>query len=159
MTSVRIVRTLVMFTAVLTPAVALAQAAAPTPPPSASAQGSSGAMTMIAVVVGLLLLVGVGVKLYDLKRKRDAEAVHLQAQISDALLREQSLFGLPITPTAHVPLWSGTPATVQVTGHVPSEEAREAAMRIVRNEAGRIRPDVQVEERLSLDTAAVTRVA
>jgi hypothetical protein len=159
MTFLRIVRKLLMSSAVLAPAVAFAQAAAPTPPPAASAEGSSGAMTMIAVVVGLLLLVGAGVKLYDLKRKRDAEAVHLQAQISDALLREQSLFGLPITPTAHVPLWSGTPATVQVTGHVPSEEAREAAMRIVRDEATRIRPDVRVEERLSLDTAAATRAA
>jgi hypothetical protein len=114
---------------------------------------------MIAVVVGLLLIVGLGVKLYDLKRKRDAEAVHLQAQISDALLREQSLFGLPITPTAHVPLWSGTPATVEVTGRVPSDEARESAMRIVRTEATRIRPDVTIEDRLSLDTEAVIRAA
>ena len=65
--------------------------------------------SVIVLLLGLLVLVGVGVKLYDLKRKREAEGVHVQAQVSDALLRDPSLFGLAVTPTAHVP-WCGCSA-------------------------------------------------
>jgi len=58
------------------------------------------------------VLVGIGVKLHDLRRRREAEGVPLQAQVSDALLRDPSLFGLAVTPTARVPWWSGTPVTL-----------------------------------------------
>jgi hypothetical protein len=105
------------------------------------------------VLVGLLLLVvGIG-KLLDLRRKRQAEAVHIQAQASDALLRDQSLFGLPVTPTARVPTWRGSPAVLEVTGEVPSPEMRDLVLRIVRDEACRIRPDVRIEDRLSVRPA------
>jgi hypothetical protein len=152
---------------VLPAALAWAQATPPstttpiTPPAGATAPagGSAGAAAVVLVVVGLLVIVGVGVKIYDLKRKREAEAVHLQAQISDALLREQSLFGLPITPTARVPLWSGSPATIEVAGQVPSPQAREAALRIIRSEAARIRPDFEIEDRMAVVPTMAERVA
>ena len=105
---------------------------------------------MVLVVLALLAIVGVGVKMYDLKRRREGEAVHLQAQISDALLREQMLFGLPITPTARVPIWRRSPATIEIAGQVPSPEARETALRIIRAEAERIRSDFQIEDRLAV---------
>ena len=35
-------------------------------------------------------MIGLAVKLFDLKRKRESEGVQLQAQLSDALLRELS---------------------------------------------------------------------
>jgi hypothetical protein len=146
----------------LAPAVAWAQAAPITPPPATTAaQGgaATGAMAMVAVIVGLLIVVGVGVKLYDLKRKREADAVHLQAQISDALLRDQALFGMPITPTAHVPFFRGTPAVIEVSGQVPSAEAREAAMRIIRSEASRIRPDFRIDDHMAIVPAMATRAA
>jgi hypothetical protein len=100
-------------------------------------------------IFGLLIAVGLFVKMFDLRRKREDEAVHLQAQISDALLREPSLFGLPVTPTAHVPLWRGTPVTVELTGEVPGEHVREAVYRLALAEAVRIRSDVQVEDRMT----------
>lgn len=152
---------LVGLAAVLAPAVAWAQAAPVTPPPTASttAAGTAGAITMLGLILGLLVIVGLGVKLYDLKRKREADAVHLQAQVSDALLREQALFGMPITPTAHVPFFSGSPAVIEVTGHVPSSEAREAAMRLIRAEAARIRPDFTIEDRLAVDASSARRAA
>lgn len=145
---------------VLVPAALWAQAAPVTPPPAAAAgDAGTGAITMVAVIVGLLVLVGVAVKLYDLKRKREAEAVHLQAQISDALLREPSLFGMPITPTAHVPFWSGSPASIEVSGQVPSPESRDQALRIIRAEAARIRSDFTIEDRMGLVPAAARRAA
>src|SRR6185295_16352482 len=99
----------------------------------------------------------VGVKLYDLKRKREAEGVHLQAQVSDALLRDPTLFGLAVTPTANVPWWSGTPARLEVSGRVPPTAARERALRIVDEEARSIRPDVVIVDKLDFET--VERVA
>jgi hypothetical protein len=130
----------------------IAWAQAPTPPgaPAApgagtAAQGGGMAAAGFLVVIGLLILVGIAVKLYDRKRKRDAEAVHLQAQVSDALMRDAGLAGLLLTPTAHL---RGGEAIVEISGEVPDEAAREAALRIAREEAARIRPDVRIEDRI-----------
>lgn len=115
--------------------------------------------SVIILLVGLLVLVGVGVKLYDLKRKREAEGVHLQAQVSDALLRDPGLFGLAVTPTAHVPWWSGTPARLEVVGRVPTPETRDRVVRLVEQEARQLRSDVAIVDRLQVDPAAGIRVA
>ena len=114
-------------------------------------------LTVFLLLFGLLVIVGIGVKLYDLKRKREAEGVHLQAQVSDALLRDPTLFGLAVTPTAHVPWWSGTPVRLEVSGHVPSPEARERALRIVGDEARSVRSDVEIVDKLEVE--AMERVA
>lgn len=143
------VRTLGRALGLCVPLVAAAGTAA-----AQTASDDGGAMISVIVLVGgLLLLVGLAVKLYDLKRKRDAEAVQLQAQISDALLRDEALFGVPVTPTAHVPLWSGTPATLELVGQVPSPERKEAALRIAEREARAVRSDVQVVDRITVDGA------
>ena len=99
------------------------------------------------VVIGLLLLVGIAVKLYDRKRKRDAEGVHLQAQVSDALMRDAGLAGLLLTPTAHV---RGNEAIIEITGEVPDAGARETALRIAHEEAARVRPDVRIVDKISV---------
>jgi hypothetical protein len=123
----------------------------PQPAPQAAASGGAGTLTVFLLLFGLLVIVGIAVKLYDLKRKRDAEAVHLQAQISDALLRDPELFGLAVTPTAHVPWWSGTPAHIDVAGRVPTAEARERAMRLVEQEARGVRQDVVIADKLEVE--------
>jgi hypothetical protein len=115
--------------------------------------------TVLVLLVGLLVIVAVGVKLYDLKRKRESEAVHLQAQVSDALLRDPNIYGLAVTPTAHAPWWSGTPARLEVVGRVPTPESRERALRLVEQEAQRIRPDIVLVDQLEVDAAVGTRVA
>src|SRR5206468_9018413 len=81
-----------------------------------------------------------------------------QAQLSDALLREPSLAGLPLTPTVHVPMRRGTPATIELMGRVPTPELKDTVLRIVRDEAARIRSDVQIEDRLSV-VPTMARVA
>lgn len=114
--------------------------------PGVASGDRTGTLAVVAVVAGLLIVVGIGVKMFDLKRKREAEAVQLQAQLSDALLREG---GLAITPTAHIPLWAGGPVTVELSGPAPSSpEGREAALQLVESEAARIRPDVRVVDRI-----------
>ena len=131
---------------------AWAQSPAPAPPDSSGAASSGG--MQVAVVAGLaialLVILAVLVKMLDLKRKREGEAVIVQSQVSDAVLREPTLFSLPITPTAHVPLWSGSPVTVEVAGCVPSDDLRQAALRVVEREATHLRSDVRIESRIDV---------
>ena len=116
-------------------------------------------VSVVFLLLGLLVIVGVGVKLYDLKRRREGEGVHLQAQVSDALLRDPSLFGLAVTPTAHVPWWSGTPVRLEVIGRVPTADGRDRVLRLVEQEARAIRPDVEIVDLLQVDATAGIRVA
>jgi len=125
-----------------------------TPATTSTGDGGSTAIAAVVVVAGLLVVIGLAVKLFDLKRKRESEAVQLQAQLSDALLREPPLAGMPLTPTVHVPMWRGTPATIEVTGQVPRPELKDIALRLVRDEATRIRSDVEIVDHLSIAPAA-----
>ena len=123
------------------------------PPAAGATSGGGSAALGFLVILGLLVIVGVAVKLYDRKRKRDAEAVHLQAQVSDALMRDSRLAGLVLTPTAHVPTWGSGPAMVEISGEVPDPAARDAVLRIARDEAARLRSDVQIVDRLAVRRA------
>ena len=123
-----------------------------------AASGFGATAAVLGLLFGLLVIVAIGVKLYDLKRKREVEAVHLQARVSDALMREPDLINLAVTPTAEVPWWSGTPARLEVTGRVPTPEMREQVLRLVEREAKQVRPDVTLADRLQVD-AALHRVA
>ena len=137
-----------------------------TPPPagapgatSAAAGDSSGILMALALMGALLIIVGVGVKIWDVKRKREAEAVHLQSQISDALLREQEFFGLAITPTVTAGIRRSSPMQVVVSGQAPSDVIRDAALRIVDDEASRIGADYVVINRIEVRPDAVRRAA
>lgn len=114
---------------------------------------------VLATVLILVVLLGLAVKVYDLKRKREEEAVAAQARISDALLMDGTLTGLPLTPTAHLPLWRGSPLIVEITGAVPRTELREAAMDIAKREMARSRPDFRIEDRISVDPAVFGHAA
>ncbi len=140
--------------------IAWAQSSATAPatgmaPPAAGATASSGGSAALGflVILGLLVIVGVAVKMYDRKRKRDAEAVHLQAQVSDALMRDPRLAGLVLTPSAAVPSWGSGPATIEISGEVPDSGMRDTVLRVAREEAARLRADVQVIDRLSVRQA------
>jgi hypothetical protein len=113
-------------------------------------------MEIIVVTTMLILVVmlGVAVKLYDLKRKREEEAVAAQARVSDALLMDSTLAGLPLTPTAHLPLWKGSPLVVEIKGAVPRAELRDAAVDLARREMGRSRSDFRIEDHIAVDHAA-----
>src|SRR3977135_4373125 len=105
---------------------------------------------VVATMLLMLVLLGVAVKLYDLKRKREEEAVAAQARISDALLMDAALSGLPLTPTAHLPLWKGTPLVVEITGAVPRQEFRRAAVDVATREISRSRSDFRIEDRIKV---------
>jgi hypothetical protein len=60
---------------------------------------------------------------------------------------------LPLTPTAHLPLWKGSPLVVELTGAVPRAELRVAAVDVVRREMGRSRSDFRIEDRIAVRAA------
>src|SRR5262245_8009720 len=135
--------------------IAWAQTSATAPatgtPPAAGAASSGGSAALgFLVILGLLVLVGIAVKLYDRKRKRDADGVHLQAQVSDALMRDSRLAGLVLTPTAYVPTWGSGPAVIEISGEVPDAAMPAAVLRMARDEAARFRSDVQIMDRLTV---------
>ena len=142
-----------------------AAAQATTPPPVTPAQTAaapgdqSGILIALALMGALLLVVGIGVKVWDAKRKREAEAVHLQSQISDALLRDPDFFGLAITPTVHAPLRRGGTMRIEVTGTAPSATVRDAALRLVREEASRMSASFEIEDHIEVTPGAVQRTA
>jgi hypothetical protein len=138
---------------------AAAQAVPPTAapaPPAAATGDNSGILVALALMGVMLLIVGIGVKMWDKRRKREGEAVHLQSQLSDALLREADFFGLAITPTVHSTR-AGT--RVEVTGRAPSPMVRDAALRIVREECLRMRSDCEVVDRIEVTHEEVRRTA
>lgn len=127
--------------------------------PAEAVGDGSGVVVAILLVVGLLVIMGISVKMFDLRQRRDAEAVALQAQISDALLRDSRLANLVITATVHVPTWSGSPATIEVRGEVSTPELRQAVLRLVEEEAARVRTDYRVDDRLMILPRVISRVA
>ncbi len=145
---------------------AFAQAQSPTNPPAIppataapSASGGSSALAFLGVIIALLLIIAFLARWSTLRGRRETEAVQLEAQIADALLRERALINLGVLPKVHVPFWSGSPATVEMSGHVPSPELREAVLRVAEHEATRIRPDVRVYDRIAVTASQEAKAA
>jgi hypothetical protein len=132
----------------------------PAIPPTAVPDGGGGrGAVAFAVIVGLLAITGIAVKLYDLRRRREDEAVALQARLSDALLIEPLLAGVPVTPTVHVPYWGRSPAAVTLAGTVSRPELRDAAVQLVMREMSQARAHYRIEDHIAVDAMAARRAA
>jgi hypothetical protein len=111
-----------------------------------------GSWIATALTLGLLAVVVVAIivvaRFVSMRRKRLTEALIFQSQLSDAVAREPLLRGLRINPRAHVSGWRRSQVTVEVAGEVPTPDLREKAMRMVRAEAWRLRPDVNTVDHL-----------
>jgi hypothetical protein len=129
----------------------------PPPPPASSAGGISGGALAVIGLLALLVLVAVAVKLYDAKRKRENEGVVLQARLSDSLMLDSRLSGVPVVASVHVPLWRGAPPVVEVSGAVPSPELRDTAIQLIKREmAG---SPARIEDLVVVDPRKFERVA
>jgi hypothetical protein len=72
---------------------------------------------------------------------------------------DANLAGLPLTPTAHLPLWRGTPLVIEITGAVPREELRDAAGDVAKREIARSRSDFQIDDRIAVNPAGLGHAA
>lgn len=113
--------------------------------PSPTADGTLIAPAIILAVALLAVLI-VAVAIVDLRRKRRAQAIAIEGQIADALMRDPRLMGSVVTTAVHMPLTRQTGPMVEVRGEVAYPELRETAMRIVRQELLRHHPEGRVED-------------
>ncbi len=112
--------------------------------------GEAGAeLKVILLSIGGLIL-GAGIKAIDLQRTREEQAVRLQAQIADALLREGRLASLPVTATLHLPVWWRSPARIELRGQVPTAELWQAVRQVAEQEASRRLPGFHIDDRIAV---------
>lgn len=142
------------------PAVAFAQTpATPIPAAAPPAEGSTaGLVVMVGVLLALIVAVGIAVKIYDAKRKREEQGIALQARLSDALLLTPGLTGVPVVASVHMPLLSSALPVVELTGTVPTPDARETAVHVIQRELQGI--EARFEDHVMVDAQqGVRRVA
>ena len=124
----------------------------PTPGPGGSpppaAESGSLVVPMVLLFVALVGGLVLAVALADLRRKRRMQAIAIEGQISDALMREPRLAGSVLTAVAQVPLAARGVPTVEIRGQVEYPDLREIAVRIVRQELLRHHPEGRVEDRI-----------
>jgi hypothetical protein len=101
----------------------------------------------VLAILALIVILGALAKYREMRNRREADALVFQSRLSDVLLADQALHGSAVTPTVHIP-WSGSRAIVELTGHVPSPEARERALRAVTREAQSLWAEVEIQDRL-----------
>lgn len=127
-----------------------AQVAAESATPLAQALTDAPVATLLGAATALVLILVLMGKMLELKDKRAAEAIAVQGEIADALDRAPTLVGFPMTPTARVPLWRGTPVTVKVVGQVPSVELRRAALDAAEQAAAELLVRVRIKSRIGV---------
>ncbi len=150
--------------------VAIARAQALIPPGPPVPPGAAGPPTMpigegntwlILALLGIagFVLVAIMAKVIDFKKKRDAEAMRLQAQISDALLRDRMLVSSPVTALVHVPIWWRSPARIEICGDVPTPEHRQTVLYVTAQEASRLRSNFRIRDRITIVPSGTARAA
>src|SRR5262245_62054118 len=143
------------------PSLASAQPSPPThaTPPAGWATTATSSEVILAVValVVVFVVLGVSVKLYDRSHRRREEGVALEARLSDVLLLDSSLSGIPIVASVHMPLLQKYPPVVEVNGTAPTSEIKGIALqRIERELAGR---DARIEDHIVIDPQMYRHVA
>lgn len=117
-----------------------------------------GVIAFVAVIL-LFVAVAVAVKGYDRSRKREDEAVALQARISNALMVEPSLTGLPLAPTVRVPRWRREPVMIELSGWVPRPALRQAAINLVIREVESMGKSCVLQDRVAVNAEWLRRAA
>jgi hypothetical protein len=99
---------------------------------------------LVLLVIGVL--VAWGVRALERENRAEQLGERIQQEVGEALAREPSLAGSAVLPVASLPL--AGPPTLTLTGSVPSAAARERALAVAARELERLRPDIQVVDRL-----------
>jgi hypothetical protein len=120
----------------------------PTSLPPGAPGGAASTVLIVIFLAAVLTAIVIVVRYVTTRRKRLEEALVLQAQVSDALLRASQLRGLRVTPTARVPIRPARPVTIEVAGEVPTPELRETILGLVRAEVSKGRSSVITEDHL-----------
>lgn len=108
--------------------------------------------TTMLIAVGVVLVVGAlvtwGVIVLERRNRQEQRSERIQQAIGEAIAAEPLLADASILPVAGFP--AGTAPVLELTGYVPSAEARARAVRIAEGELRRLRPGMQVIDRLDV---------
>ena len=110
------------------------------------------AISVVVVIGGLVVW---GVMLLERRNRRELRAEQIQQAVGEALARDPALANASILPVAGFPV--GVPPTLELTGYVPSAEARAGAVRIAESQLRRLRPGMQVIDRLDVLSSLAER--
>ena len=105
-------------------------------------------LVAVALVLVIGALVAWGVILLERRNRKELRAERIQQSIGEALAREPLLTNASILPVAGFP--AGGPPSLELTGYVPSAEARARAVRVAEAELRRLRPGMEVIDRLDV---------
>jgi hypothetical protein len=117
----------------------------------ALAFGAREALIATALMAAVLASLGVAITLYGRRRGRSSEAEDVRAKISETLLSQPTVSGLPLTAFVRVPLWWRSPVTLEIKGPVPTAEVRDAVLQTVARELTRWQTDVRLKDRIVVD--------
>jgi hypothetical protein len=108
--------------------------------------------TTMLLAIAVVLVIGVavawGIIVLERRNRREQRSERIQQAIGEAFAAEPLLGHASILPVAGFP--AGAAPTLELTGYVPSVEARARAVRIAEAELGRLRPGMQVIDRLDV---------
>lgn len=114
---------------------------------------------MVLMAIAIVLVIGAvvawGVLVLERRNRSELRAERIQQAVGEAFAREPALVDASILPVAAFP--SVSASTLELTGYVPSAEARARAVRIAEGEVRRLRPDMQVIDRLEVLPALADR--
>ncbi len=122
-------------------------------------EGNAELIAVSLGVAGLILVMVAVAHAIDERRKRAAEAVRLQAQISDALRRERTLARLPVTATVHIPGWGQSPPRIEMCGQVPTADLWQAVRHVAEQEASRTLDAFHIDDRIAVVLSVRARAA
>ena len=115
---------------------------------------------MLGAIGGLVLisiLVVWGVRILGRKERHEETASQIGVDLAAALARDPRLRGAAILPVVTIPV-AGRPS-VEVTGRVASAGVRDLALEVVDREATRLRPGMDIVDRLEIVPASTSRTA
>jgi hypothetical protein len=108
--------------------------------------------TTMLIAAGVVLVVGAlvtwGVIVLERRNRQEQRSERIQQAIGVAIAAEPLLADASILPVAGFP--AGTAPVLELTGYVPSAEARARAVRVAEGELRRRRPGMQVIDRLDV---------
>jgi predicted outer membrane lipoprotein len=130
-------------------------------PETGGASTASGQSWLWGILLGVaaLAIIAAIAKTVDMRRKREDDAVHLQAQIADALLRDRMLASLPVIAAVHIPIWRKNPAIVKMQGQVPTAELRQAVLHVAAQETAKLLESYHLEDSITVVQTTAARAA
>ena len=118
-------------------------------------------MSAESMVLLLIMAVAIGLaaKAVDLRRKRAEQALALEARLSDLLVSDSTVAGLPVVPAVQLALWRGKPVTMALKGHVPTPHLRDTVRELIHLEMAATCGEYYLDDRLVVVGSALRHAA